>query len=149
MLDVSTDPPSAHETAFAPSSTAQVQYVSNFDIVSAVSRFVAVTLPPRLDGLDRSSRVTQLSGSVGMYGRGVTAFVVVPLPPRLADEVDQELSGASSSTADATTLAYGPLSLRLTRRADNGSRWLLVGTVTQDTLAHAERELPTIYGFSP
>jgi hypothetical protein len=148
MLDLSTATPTGSDTAFAPPAEATVRHDSYPDLVSALDRYVDTTPPIRLAGLNRSGSATVMN-SVGLYGRGVTAMVAVPLPPRLADALRGQLVSSGVNVADdaATTIAFGPLTLRLTARALNGSRWLLAGTVTKATLALAETQLPTVAEF--
>jgi hypothetical protein len=147
MLDLSTSRPAAADTAFTPPSDANVRNDNITDLVGALDRYVDTTPPSRLAGLARTGSPTQLS-SVGLYGRGVTALAAIPLPPRLADVVVEHLVTAGTAAGDAAeTLAFGPLTLRLTARASNGSRWLLAGTVTKATLAQAEGELPVVSEF--
>ena len=92
-------------------------------------------------------------GSVGVFGRGVTEFVVVPLPRRIAYSLHRQLAPAAADSAGAgakpataapadVALSAGPLNLLLTSFAAPGGPWLLIGTVTADTLAAAAKQLP-------
>lgn len=145
LLDLSTSTPTKSDTSFTPPARAEIDNDGITDVVSAVNRFVQAVPPPRLAGLDRASGSTAALGSVGVYGRGVTALVAVPLPGRIGDSIDTQLGGNGDGGADA--VAFGPLTLRLTARSQHGTRWLLAGTVTPATLARAEQQLPAIEDF--
>ena len=76
-----------------------------------------------------------------------TEFVAVPLPWRLAYSLRGELdpsgtfSGPGSDKVGQLTLAAGPINLLLSSFDTPAGPWLLVGTVTQQTLLRAAREL--------
>jgi hypothetical protein len=82
-----------------------------------------------------------------VYGRGVTEFVAAPLPWRLAYSLRRQLdpkgtsSGPGSDRAGAVVLSAGPVNLLLSSFNNPGGPWLLVGTVTGQTLARAAQEL--------
>jgi hypothetical protein len=148
MLDLSTHLPGRQSTAFSPPMQAEVHAQELPDLVTAIDNFGRVRPPQRLAGLG-GARERARFGSVGVYGRGVTLLVAMPLPPRLADDLAGQLSGNPTVTQQgaAAALQVGPVSLRLTARAVNGSRWLLAGTVTAATLVRAADELPLADGF--
>ena len=109
--------------------------------------------PPTLAGIARNGLLPTL-GSIGVYGRGVTEFVAVPLPVRIGYSLHSQLAPvASTQTVPGVpvdpdgdslqlTLSSGPLNLLLTPANMPGGPWLLVGTVSSDTLAKAAGELP-------
>jgi hypothetical protein len=149
MLDVSLGRPSASTTAFRPPTGARVRFEDAPDVVSSIDAFAPVHPPAVLAGLPRArERPGSQLGSVGVYGRGVTLLVALPLPARLARTVARQLSGTVDVNTgnDTTALTIGPLNLRLTPRDFSGSRWLLSGTVTAATLATAATELPSVFG---
>lgn len=145
MLDLSTSAPASSDIAFTPPADARTRHDDIPDLVAAVDEFVSAIPPARLAGFARVPGSTGRSDSVGLYGRGVTLFAAVPLPSRLAHQLDDRLGGAGDMSA--RTLAFGPLTLRLTAMAPNGSRWLLAGTVTAATLTRAEKRLPSVSDF--
>lgn len=149
LLDVSTKQPSTASTRFLPPLSARVSTDTLPDLVAAIDQFARVTPPRRLAGLTRSRGFRTGFGSVGVYGRAVTRLVALPLPPRLADDLARQLSGAAAVTqqGDAASLQIGPMTVRLTARAFNGTRWLLAGTVTPKTLQAADTQLPVPEGF--
>ncbi len=146
MLDVSAQRPAATSTAFTPPVGADVLSDQIPDLVTALDQFVHATPPRSLAGLPRAPGTRTGFGSVGVYGRGVTQLVAVPLPSRLADDLAYHLNGTAAVTQQggAAALQVGPVSLRLTARAVNGSRWLLAGTVRASALLAAESHLPVL-----
>ncbi|MGI8759975.1 MAG: transcriptional regulator [Jatrophihabitantaceae bacterium] len=142
MLDLSIVTPPAARTAFRPPSGARLNLQYGSDVVSALDHFTATAPPRELAGLAREQ--TAGLGAVGVYGRGLTQLAAVPLPPHLAGEVAAQLG---SVTSGAIRLVVGPLNLLLTAAAQDGSRWLLAGTVTAATLAVAGRHLPAVQDF--
>lgn len=143
FLDFSSANPSADTTTFAPPADANVSSRSSRDMVSSIDQWAGVTPPDRLAGLERNGRLPTL-GSVGVYGRGVTELLAVPLPGRLALSLSEDLADATGAEpyAPQQRLSVGPLNLLLSVPAEPDSAWLLVGTVTAQTLTTAAAELP-------
>ncbi|MEO8106212.1 MAG: hypothetical protein ABI720_02750 [Actinomycetes bacterium] len=104
------------------------------DIADAANRFAPVIPPNSVADLERV-RNDQLR-SVGNYGQGMTRVVVIPLWGDIASPLRKQLS--STPTAEQLTegpsLAAGPLNLLLTRFPNSDAGWLIVGTVTTETL---------------
>lgn len=146
LLDLSTSAPTPGDTAFHPSAGARIRSGQNADIVSTIDQFGRNAPPDELGGLPRQA--LQL-GSVGVYGRGVTVLVAVPLPPRLARDLTDQLAATpgSSKNGDRIAVAVGPVSLMMSDAGLDSSRWLMAGTVTAATLDIAANELPPAVGF--
>lgn len=118
------------------------------DVVAALDRFSPVFLPARLAGLPwrdsptaarpvRPSRV-----GVSAYGAGFTSFVVLALPPDLANQAILAADDAGSPEVDVpgadALLVTTPLVNGLIMRVDGQlGAYLLAGTVTEDVLARA------------
>lgn len=149
FLDFSPAQPPADVTAFDPPPDARISESAFHDLVTDIDRLSAVLPPPRLAGLERNRNLPSL-GSVGVYGRGVTELVAVPLPGRIAYAFGQDLADATGADPDEPrlSLSIGPLNLMLSSPARPDSAWLLVGTVTAATLAAAASELPDHPGLS-
>ena len=149
FLDFSPTEPPAAVTAFHPPVEARLSDRASRDLVTAIDQLAAVVPPERLAGLDRNRQLPSL-GSVGVYGRGVTELVAVPLPGGLAYTLGRELADATGADPDEPrlSLSVGPLNLMLSLPARPDSAWLLVGTVTADTLAAAADQLPDHPGLS-
>ena len=93
FTDFSTAVPAASVTAFAPPGDARLQERHLPDLVAFLSRFSSVQPPATLAGLPWNGRRRQ-EGAVGLYGRGVTALVAIPIPPSQAAEVRRQLATA-------------------------------------------------------
>jgi hypothetical protein len=143
FLDFSPSQPPASVTRFVPPLNARVSDRPSQDLITAIDQFGSVTPPTRLAGLDRNRQLPGL-GSVAVYGRGVTELVAVPLPTRLGYSLSQELADATGADPDEPrlSLTVGPLTLLLSSARRQDAAWLLVGTVTAETLAGAAAELP-------
>jgi hypothetical protein len=143
FLDFSPAEPPASATAFDPPADARLSDRATRDLVTVIDQLGAVVPPDRVAGLDRNRQLPTL-GSVGVYGRGVTELVAVPLPGRLAYGLRGDLAEAIGADPDEPRLALsvGPLNLLLSWPGRRDSAWLLVGTVTPETLAAAAPQLP-------
>jgi hypothetical protein len=149
FLDFSPIEPPAAVTAFNPPVDARLSDRASRDLVTAIDQLFAVAPPDRLAGLDRNRQLPGL-GSVGVYGRGVTELVAVPLPGGVAYSLSRELAEATGAEPGEPrlSLSIGPLNLMLSSPARPDSAWLLVGTVTADTLTAAAAQLPDHPGLS-
>ena len=100
------------------------------DVLSAINRRRIGLLPGRLAGLPRRAAVARIS-AVGLYGAGLTQFVVVSLPGRFGRQAYDQLAtyGTAVSVArgDAALLGTGLLSVLVVR----GARTYLVAGLVQ------------------
>lgn len=133
--------PAAATTAYSPSADSRIAFEESVDVAAAANALADVDLPPTLAGL--SSRTGEDPAGVGVYGRGPTVLIVLPLRGQVAGPLRQQLrSGAGASDTPAGTLApVGPIGVLLTPRRFNGPTLLLAGTVTASTLERAAAEL--------
>lgn len=144
FVDFSTTAPSASDLRFAPPHDARLRFDGVFDLASAVDRFAARVPPTSLAGLrQRPTPVGERPGAVGSYGRGPTVLLAIPLWSRTAERVREDLRkrGGVQETDNGLLLGAAPLRLLLGRPEPNGTSWLLAGTVTDQTLAAAARQL--------
>lgn len=152
FLDVRIGEPAASSTAFTVPIGANLHSTTSPDLATAIDQLGGAAPPGELAGIARNALLPQL-GSVGVYGRGVTEFVVVPLPRRVAFSLRRQLAPAtgaadgSSSNPAELVLSAGPLNLLLTSFDDPAGPWLLLGTVTAQTLAKAGGQLPAHPGL--
>lgn len=133
--------PDAATTAFVPAAGTTVNYEESVDVAAAANAFTEVDLPPTVAGL--GTRDGADPGAVGIYGRGATTMIVLPLRGQVARPLrDQLEDSASAQQTDLGVVApIGPLSVLVTPfRPDRGS-FLLAGTVTTETLQRAAAEL--------
>jgi len=139
--------PAASVLRFSPPDDAEVRSDQLPDVASAADRFADRLPPATLAGLpDRRSTtgaVADVPGSVGVYGRGPTVLLAIPLWRRYADSVRRDLTGQPgvSETDDGLSLGAAPLRLLLTTPEQGGTSWLLAGTVTQKGLVAAAAQL--------
>ena len=115
------------------------------DIADAANRFAPIAAPQTLLGLERSTS-TRLLG-VGVYGRGVTRVIAIPLWDDAAEPLRRQLSLTPGSrlAAGGVLLDVGPLHVLLTE-ARGGGGWLVSGTVTDSTLVRAAEVLESRLG---
>jgi outer membrane lipoprotein-sorting protein len=149
FLDVSVGTPPPTATAFTPPIGALVQSQSQLDVAGAVDRFGGVQPPASLAGLPANPEIVTV-GAVRTYGRGVSEMVVGSVPNRLAPGLRSELSkapGATTNTDGSVALGVGPLSVLVGPVGRGGAAWVLVGTVTPETLATALTQLPPPAGL--
>lgn len=148
FLDFSPAEPSVASTLFLPPTGTGLSDRASRDLVTVIDQLGGVLPPERLAGLERNTRLSGL-GSVGVYGRGVSELIAVPLPDRLADSLSRELAEATGAdpAEPRLSLSVGPLNLLLSTSSELDSTWLLIGTVTAETLAAAAAELPAHPGL--
>ncbi|GAA1912183.1 hypothetical protein GCM10009737_12080 [Nocardioides lentus] len=137
--DFSAEEPAASTVAFDPPPGVRVVDDEVLDIVDAVARYAEQRPPRRLGGLELTD---DSSGAVGVYGRGVTRMLALPLEERGAGPLREQLAGTpGADVTDQRTLAtIGPLGVALTDDGD-GDEWLVTGAVDGRTLQRAARRL--------
>lgn len=149
FLDIDLAAPDADLLVFVPPPGAEVR-TDNGDLIGRLQQrggVEAVALPASLAGFARTGDGG--FDAVGVYGSTVTSFVAIYLPDRVSRSLRGTLRDAPTTVIEDVGLstAAGPLSALL---ADTGgrSRWLLVGTVTVDTLLAASAALLPLEGGS-
>jgi hypothetical protein len=140
FIDLSLTSPTSHDVRFRAPRDAAVRYDEVVDLAAAADRFAARIPPRTLAGLP--ARQT-FRGSVGVYGRGPTVLIAVPLWSRTADRVRESLQGSPGvrSLDAGLLLAAPPLRMLLAQPEPNDGSWLLAGTVTQRALVDAAEQL--------
>lgn len=144
FLDFRVGRPPASTLAFEPPYDARLRFDDVVDIAAAADRFAARVPPPTLAGLPaRAAGGGRLTGSVGVYGRGPTLLIAIPLWRRSAESVraDLEKRAGARVLPRGTLLAAPPLRLLLGQPEPNETSWLLAGTVTTPTLEAAADQL--------
>ena len=132
--------PSAERTSFLVPPGADFRRDDVLDIADAANTFGHAWAPTTVIGL-RADPSRELR-AVGLYGRGVTRLVAIPLWDDAAEPLRRQLAVTPGVVAipEGDTIAVGPLNVLLTEYLD-GSGWLLSGTVTRDALAMAAHEV--------
>jgi hypothetical protein len=110
------------------------------DDLAAANAFAPFLLPTRVIGLERRAAPADL-GAVGVYGRGPTALLAIPLRGGTADALHKQLARSHNArtTKDSAALEVGPLSVLLVQKED--SNFLLAGTITPASLRQAAVDL--------
>jgi hypothetical protein len=118
-----------------------LNYEESVDVAAAANAFAPVDLPASLGGL--SSRTGEDPSAVGLYGRGPTTLIALPLRRDVAGPLRRRLreSAGAQETDVGTVSSVGPVGLLLTPYRREGSRFLLAGTVTQEVLTRAATDL--------
>jgi hypothetical protein len=140
FLDFSLGRPARSDVAFVPPHDARLHDESVVDIASAADRFASRVPPASLAGLPAHGRAL---GSVGVYGRGPTVLIAIPLWQRTAERVRESLGRQPGALSLDQGLLIGaaPLRLLLAEPEHNDTSWLLAGTVTQQALVDAADQL--------
>jgi outer membrane lipoprotein-sorting protein len=133
--------PSASTTRFTLAGGIRVVYEESVDVAAAANALARYDLPASLAGL--SSRDGEDPGAVGIYGRGPTTLIALPLRGRVARPLRQQLHdrGNAQVTDVGTLVPVGPVGLLITPFRGRGEAFLLAGTVTAETLQRAAAEL--------
>jgi hypothetical protein len=110
------------------------------DEAAGANAFAPFEAPDTLLGLPRRGDAKDF-GAVGVYGRGPTAILAIPLRGSTARGLHDQIAKSKDARETGNTIALeiGPISVRLV----DGERanFLLTGTVTPETLTQAGIEL--------
>lgn len=141
FADLSLGEPDDEVFAFEPPEDSRVRYEDVIDAAAAADSYADRIVPENLAGLEPRARTF---GSVGLYGRGPTVLLALPLRHDDAHDLREELATRPGSAClDAgQTVATGPLNLMVTDPSDNP--WLLAGTVNRTALVDAARDLRAV-----
>jgi hypothetical protein len=133
--------PSETATHFRLAEGVRVNYEPSVDVAAAANAFAPYDLPLSLAGL--ASRNGVDPGAVGIYGRGPTTLIALPLRGQVARPLRQQLQdrGGAQITAVGTLVPVGPVELLITPFRGRGGAFLLAGTVRSETLQQAAAEL--------
>jgi hypothetical protein len=138
-LDLRTPAPAA--TDFRPAAGVDLRYDDATDLAAVANRFAPYDLPATLAGLPAAD--ARNPGAVGVYGRGPTRLLVLPLRGQASGQLRERLRASATvqETSAGTYAAAGPLGLLLTRRTATAGAFLLAGTVDAATLRRAAADL--------
>ena len=125
--------PPTTTTHFRLAEGVRVSYEQSVDVAAAANAFAPYDLPASLAGL--SSRNGEDPAAVGIYGRGPTTLIALPLRGQVAGALRRQLQdrGTAQLTEVGTLAPVGPVGLLITPRG-RGVAFLLAGTVTAETL---------------
>ncbi len=133
LLDVSFGDPGSGRTAFSPPPGTTTTSSAAPDVVSEINRLVPFRLPPSLAGTPREDPAGLGQGGIGIYGKGFSAYAVVPVTRALGHDLLR--------AAPPDGLLPTPLVNALVGRVGRGGVFLLVGTVPEQTLRDALAQL--------
>jgi hypothetical protein len=125
-----------------------VEDSNGLDLLGFIDLLGNAQPPATLAGLTRNAATPGL-GAVGVYGRGVTLLIAIPLPARIAYPLQEQLEEAAGAarSAGGVAIGVGVLNLLLGQPEPDAGAWLVTGTVTADTLQRAIAALPPTDGF--
>ncbi|WP_445256891.1 sigma-E factor regulatory protein RseB domain-containing protein [Nocardioides aurantiacus] len=133
---VDLDRPSRSATRLDISSGVDFSRGVTLDDAAGADAYAPFAPPSEVAGLPRRGQPEDF-GAVGVYGRGPTALVAVPLRDVVARGLREQLrkAGTVRDTGERQALEFGPLSVLL----DSSGRgnYVLLGTVTPETLEQA------------
>jgi hypothetical protein len=134
------DRPTLKQTRFEFSRGIRYSRGQALDAAAGANAFAPFQLPSVIADLPRRGRAEDL-GAVGVYGRGPTAVLAIPLRDSIARGLRDQLrrSTTSREAGDSIAMEVGPLSVLLERR--RSGNFLLMGTVTPATLETASEDL--------
>jgi hypothetical protein len=140
LLTVDLSAPDPATTQFDPPASTTINFEESVDVAAEANAFAPFDLPVSLAGLP--ARSGEDPGAVGIYGRGPTALIAIPLRGRVAWPLRQRLreTGTARETATGTLAPVSTVGLLITSNED-GRSFLLAGTVTSPTLERAAGEL--------
>ncbi len=132
--------PTDREIGFELASAADFTQAPTLDDVASANAFAPFALPGEVAGLSRRGLESGL-GAVGVYGRGPTALLALPLRDGASRSLRRQLAESRSARTTGTRVALevGPLSLLLVH--GERANFLLTGTVTPATLERAADDL--------
>ena len=141
LLELSLSEPSAETTHFDRAQGVEVNYEQSVDVAAAANAFAPYDLPASLAGL--RSRDGEDPGAVGIYGRGPTTLIALPLRRQVAGPLRRQLSdrGRVQFTDVGVLAPMGPVGLLITPFRGRRGAFLLAGTVNSATLQRAATEL--------
>lgn len=138
---VDTGRPDPEAMRFTAPPGSHPRYDDTIDLAALAEKYDFREVPATLAGLPQ-----RVSGTaVGLYGRGPTVLLAVAIRPGEAQDLRRELRSRPGTTClrDGDLVQSGPVTMMLTRRPwPFAADWLVAGTVTQDALVQAGRELP-------
>lgn len=139
LREVEIATPPAAATRFTPHEGVTVNYEESVDVAARANALALYDLPRSLAGL--TSRDGDDPAAVGVYGRGPTTLIALPLRPRIAWQLRDRLQSSANAeqTAVGVLAPVGPIMLLVTP-AEEGA-FLLAGTVNAETLQRAATEL--------
>lgn len=143
FVDLDLGEPAEDALAFSPPPDASVHFEDTIDVAAAADRYADRTVPDRLAGLAaRASGVR----AVGVYGRGPTVLLAIPLRDGDAEELRHRIRERPGAHCVNTGRGYGSMGVaagpvQLLVTTEYADPWLVAGTVTARTAERAAAQL--------
>jgi hypothetical protein len=144
-LDLGTPPASI--TKFNAPDGVRVSFDRTIDDAAGANAFAPFIPPNTVAGLARRGELDE-RGAVGVYGRGPTAIIVIPLRDNVGFDLRDQLRKSKSSTESngGTGLRIGPLTVLVSN--ERRGTILLAGTVTPETLERASSDVHELGSYT-
>ena len=147
-LDFSPGRPPERVLTFRPPLDAHTNSDRIIDIAAAANEFAERVPPDSLAGLPKrpGADVGPLGfpeHSVGLYGRGPTVLIAIPVWHRIAPRIRADLlkQPGVANLDQGLLLSPKPIRLLLAWPEPDGTSWLLAGTVTKAAMVDAANQL--------
>ena len=143
--DFSAERPPDRLVDFDTPQGADVEFDDVLDIADAANQYAPVLPPPTVAGLTKAASSDR---AVGVYGRGMTQVIAIPLRDREADALRAQLATTPTveQSPGRTLVSVGPLGVVLTGDKGDGG-WLLAGTLTRQALMRAAYDVLTGFEY--
>ena len=148
FLDFEPGRPSRKALTFTPPSDAHLHTENIIDLAAAANEFAERVPPDTLAGLPKRPGADVgpfgfPEHSVGLYGRGPTVLMAIPVWRRIAPRMRADLEHKPGVVPldQGQLLTAQPLRLLLAEPEPDGTSWLLAGTVTKDAIVDAANQL--------
>ena len=132
--------PASRATSFHAAHGLRMTVDDVLDIADAANQYAPVLPPDSVAGLTKSASAQD---AVGIYGSGLTQVMALPLQSRDAAYLaDQLRTSGGREVRGQLLLRVGPLGVALTfSHSPFNFAWVVAGTVTDQTLVRASRDL--------
>ena len=145
FVDFSSERPADSDVDFDTPDGVDLKFDDVLDIADAANQYAPVRPPATVAGLPKAASSDR---AVGVYGRGMTQVVAIPLRGREADALRDQLATTPgvAQTTDRTVVSVGPLGVILTGEDGDGG-WLLAGTLNRAALEQAADDVLSGFVF--
>jgi hypothetical protein len=140
--------PSQRVLRFIPPADAHTDRERIVDIAAAANEFAERVPPDALAGLPKRPGIEvgpfgYPEHAVGLYGRGPTVLIAIPVWSRIAPRMRADLQHQPGVARldQGLLLTAKPLRLMLAEPEPDGTSWLLAGTVTKEAIVDAATQL--------